>query len=415
MDIYVSRQPIFDRSQTVIGYELLYRPGLTDSHHGTDGTEACLAVILNTFLFPGERIVAPPGKVFIKVTRELLLNGVAKTLPSQPTVLEILEGIEPDEELLDVCREVKEAGYTLALDDYTIGNELQAPLLDLADIVKVDFMKNTREDSGALFQKLANSHRKLLAEKVETPDDFTTAITMGYAFFQGSFFSKPVIVHGWDIPRYKRNYMKILRELSRKELDLHILERIIKQDVTLCYALLKYINSAYFGLRDEVTSLLRAVVLLGETEVRRWASLVLFTLMGTDKPPEVVVRSLTRARMCELLAEDVGLKGSECDLFLMGLFSMLDVLIGRPLDEILEGLNLTKGVTEALLGKESRYRDLYDLVVTYESGEWEQCFQHMSKLNLTTKRITTTYFKAVRWTDETSRAGSDQSKRGDAP
>ena len=152
MDIYVARQPIFNRSQKVIGYELLYRSGLTNSYDGTDGTEASLAVIRNTFLYMGQRIVAPPTQAFINLTKDLLIKGAAGILPSTSTVIEILEDIEPDETLLTACRELKEAGYTLALDDYTITNEMQRSLLELADIVKVDFMQSTREDSQAIIQ-----------------------------------------------------------------------------------------------------------------------------------------------------------------------------------------------------------------------------------------------------------------------
>jgi c-di-GMP-related signal transduction protein len=403
MDIYVARQPIFDRDQKVIGYELLYRSGLTNTCDGADGTEASLAVIRNTFLFLGERAVPPPGRAFIRLTRELLLNGIASALPPNRTVIEIPEDVEPDQEVVHACQELKETGYTLAFDDYTIGRALKTPLLDLAYIVKVDFTKNSRAESQAIAiaQKLANHHRQLLAEKVETRDEFTAALAMGYAFFQGSFFSEPVIVKGHDVPHYKRNYLKILRELSRRELDFHALEGVIRQDVTLCYALLKYINSAYFGLRDKVTSILPAIVLLGEAEVRRWASLVLFTLMGTDEPPEVVVRSLIRGRMCELLAGDAGLKGHEPDLFLMGLFSMLHVLIGRPLREILKEMNLRREVKEALLGKENDYKYLYDLVVSYESGDWGQVSQHAAKLHLQMDRITPLFFKAIQWADDT--------------
>jgi c-di-GMP-related signal transduction protein len=410
MDIYVARQPIFNRNQKVIGYELLHRSGLTNSYSGTDGTEASLAVISNTYLFLSQRIVAPPSQAFINLTRDLLLNGVAALLPNKSTVIEILEDIEPDETLLKACRELKKAGYTLALDDYTIHNEAQRSLLELADIVKVDFMQSTPEESRAIVQKFGNGRGKFLAEKVETLDEFKSALSMGYSFFQGYFFSKPVIVPGKAIPGYKLNYMRMLQETNRRELDFRALERVIKQDMTLCYTLLKYINSAYFGLRDEITSLLSAIVLLGEKEMRRWASLVLFTLMGVDKPPEVVLRSLIRGQMCELLAADLGLKGHESELFLMGLFSMLDVLIGRPLAEILEGMNLTNEVKGALLGQENSYKDLYDLIVSYESGDWDTCFQKASRLSLDPKSIPETYLKAVDWADEIVRVEGHKSK-----
>ncbi|MBP1729707.1 MAG: hypothetical protein H6Q55_136 [Deltaproteobacteria bacterium] len=414
MDIYVARQPIFDRNQKVIGYELLTPSGPIYGNDAADETEASLAVIRNTFLFLAEQIVTPPHKAFIRVTRALLINGVARSIPNQSTVIEIAEYTELDDEVLNACRELKEVGYLLALTGCAADNTMQNPLLDLADIVKVDVTKATAEETRSIVEGLAHGHRKLLAEKVETRDALKAALAVGYTFFQGSFFAKPVIVQGHDMPGYKRNYLKILRELSRRELDFQALERVIKQDVTLCYTLLKYINSPYFGLRDEVTSILRAIVLLGEKEVRRWASLVLLTLMGPDEPPEVVVRSLIRGRMCELLAEDVGLKGHKSDLFLMGMFSMLHVLIGRPLGEILKGLSLDRGVKEALLGKENEYRRLYDLVVTYESGEWEQCFAHATKLQLDTRRISKIFITAAAYADQVARVGRDQSEEHDS-
>ena len=413
MDTYVARQPIFDRDQKVIGYELLYRSGWTDSCDSADGTEASLAVIRNTFQLLGERMVAPSGKMFVKLTRDLLVNGVAKVLPHQSTVPEILSDIQPDEEVVAACRELKEAGYTLAFDDYTIDMPLKTPVLELADIVKVDFTKNTVEQRRAIAQRLANGHRHLLAEKVETRDEFTAALALGYTFLEGYFFSKPVIVQGQAIPYYKHNYMRILGELNRTELDFRALERVIKQDVTLCYTLLKYINSAYFQVRNDVTSVMRAIVLLGEAEVRRWASLILCTLMGTDDSPEVVVRSLIRARMCELLAGDVGLKAHESDLFLMGLFSMLDVLIGRPLGEILKEMGLGREVTGALLGQQGTYRNLYDLVVSYERGHLGRCSRHASTLNLDPERIPGIFLRAVEWADKITKVG-DQLKDCDA-
>lgn len=406
MDIYVARQPIFNRKQKIIGYELLYRSGAVNAYDGTDGTEASLAVIRNTFLFLGERIVSPPSHSFINLTRDLLLNGVAGVLPNKSTVIEILEDIEPDKILLATCRDLKEAGYTLALDDYTIDNKMQHPLLDLADIVKVDFMQSSMDARQALVQRFANDQRRLLAEKVETVEEFKAALAMGYSYFQGHFFSKPVIIPGKQIPVYKLNYMKIMQEINKREMDFRALERVVKQDMTLSFTLLKYINSAYFGMRDEITSLMHAMVLLGEIELRRWASIVLFTLTGVDKPPEVVVRSLVRAQMCEMLAGEVGLKGCESELFLMGLFSMVDVLIGRPLNEILEEINLAKEIKGALLGEQNRYRHLFELVVSYEGGRWEEYSEHASRLGLDPERMVEIYIKATEWADGIARAGN---------
>jgi c-di-GMP-related signal transduction protein len=400
MDIFVARQPIFDRNQRVFGYELLYRSSMMNKYDGTDGTEASLAVIRNTFLFLGKQILTPSTYAFINFTKELLMSGVAETLPPAQTVIEILEDIEPDEELLTVCRDLKKTGYALALDDYTLQNNVQAPLLELSDILKVDLIHSTARESRAIVLKHANNGRKLLAEGVETPKEFAEALSLGYSLFQGYFFSKPVIVPGKDIPGFKLTYMRLLQELNRTELDFHTVERIIKQDMSLCYTLLKYINSAYFGLRDEITSIMQAMLLLGEKQVRKWASLALVTFMGADKPSEVVVRALIRGHMLEMLAEHVKLAGHESELFLMGIFSLLDVLMGRPLADVVEGMNLGKDVREALLGNDNVHGQLYELVLAYESGDWQKLDQSVDKLHIRRELIPGIYLAAIQRTDE---------------
>jgi EAL and modified HD-GYP domain-containing signal transduction protein len=232
---------------------------------------------------------------------------------------------------------------------------------------------------------------------------------MGYSFFQGYFFSKPVIVPGRDIPGYKFNYLKVLEELNKGDLDFRALEGVVKRDTSLCFTLLKYINSAYFGLKDKITSILHAMVFLGEIEVRKWASLVLLTFMGVDKPPEIIVRSLIRGQMCERLARDAGLGGHESELFLMGMFSLLDVLIGRPLEDILEAMNLTEGVKTSLLGGESAYSRLYRLVVSYESGDWVKVSEIVQDSGFDPERILQVYVDAVDWADKIAKAGGPQS------
>jgi len=214
-----------------------------------------------------------------------------------------------------------------------------------------------------------------------------------------------------NIPIQKRNYVRILRELCRRDLDFLSLERVIKQDAVLCYTLLKCINSAYFGLRHSVLSPMHAMVLLGETEVKRWGFIALLTLMVADGPSEVLARSLIRARMCELLAPDVGLQGHEPELFLMGLFSTLDVLTGQSMQDTLQGMHISPNSREALLGnKNGPYRPLYDLVVSYEGGEREQCLQHASRLNLDQRRIQKVFSEALGWAEDVVSLGRRQSK-----
>jgi c-di-GMP-related signal transduction protein len=400
VDVFVARQPIFDAHQNVYGYELLYRSGSSNVYEGTDGSQASLAVIRNAFLMLGPQTLTGRKKAFINFTRDLLVSGVALSLPHDQTVVEILEDIKPDEPTLSACRDLKEAGFTLALDDYTLTNTTQESFLELADIVKVDFKLTPEQDRWQIVQRLSGRPKRFLAEKVETRQEFNGAVKKGYALFQGYFFSKPVILSGKDIPTIKLNYTQVVREVNRPELDFYQLEKVIKQDTSLCYTLLNYINSAYFGLREQITSIRHAMVLLGESEVRKWASLVLFTFIGQDKPSEVIVTSLIRARMCETLASYAGLRGCESELFLVGIFSMLDVLIGRPLGEIIASMRLTNDVKNALLGMKSKYREVFDLVVNYQTGSWEQFAKSAKKLSLDQTTVPKLYLESVKWADQ---------------
>jgi len=400
MDVFVARQPIFDAHQAVYGYELLYRSGSANAYEGTDGSQASLSVIRNAFLMAGPEVLTGRKKAFINFTKDLLVSGVALSLPNDRTVVEILEDLEPDEPSLKACRDLKEAGFTLALDDYTLANTTQDAFLQIADIVKVDFKLTPEQDRGKVIQRLSQYSKQFLAEKVETRQDFKDAVTKGYALFQGYFFSKPVMVSGKDIPTIKLNYMEMVREVNRRELDFFQLEKVIKQDPSLCYTLLNYINSAYFGLREHITSIRHAMVLLGESEVRKWASLVLFTFIGKDKPSEVIVTSLIRAKMCEALTPHVGLKGAESELFFVGMFSLLDVLIGRPLSEIVKSMHLSAEVKNALLGIKNKYRDIFELVINYQSGNWEKFLKSINKLSLNQTIVPKLYLESVEWADQ---------------
>jgi len=406
MDIYVARQPIFDTRKRVIGYELLHRSGPSvNNYPGGDGTQASLAVIRSAFLFLGERLLTHPRQAFINFTKELLIGGIARMLPADSTVVEVLEDVVADDQLVDACRELKEAGYTIAIDDFTLGSRGRSRLIDLAELVKVDLNAVDEAESLAIVREFDGT-KKLVAEGVETHDAFEAARAKGFSLFQGYFFSKPVIVPGRDISANKLSYLHILGELNKPELDFRAIEGILKHDTALCYALLKYINSAYFGLKDKFTSILQAMAFLGETQVRKWASLVLFTFLGVDRSPEVVVRSLIRGRMCELLAKDANAAGPEPELFLMGMFSLLDVLIGRPLKDILDGMNLGPQVRATLLGEETDYSGLYRLVLNYENGDWEGLSESIGSTPVDPERVLKAYVSAVEWADELTGAGA---------
>jgi EAL and modified HD-GYP domain-containing signal transduction protein len=334
VEVFVGRQAIFGVKQNVYGYELLYRSSNQNCYcPGADGDKATLAVIRNVLLVFGADKISGGNKTFVNFTKNLLLQGVASLLPKQTSVVEILEDVEPTEDVIKALKQLRSQGYSLALDDFVLRGNENNPFLELVDIVKVDFREADVSEREAIADKFGGKV-KLLAEKVETRQDFNQAIEMGYTLFQGYFFCKPVIVSRRDIPGYKINYLRILQELSAPTLNFTSLQEIISHDPALTLKLLKYINSSYFATHKKVTSIKRALEFLGENEIKKWASMAVVLEFGRDQPFELLRLSLLRARMCETIAGLLGFSNEKSSFFLMGLLSHMDVLLGRPMDEV---------------------------------------------------------------------------------
>jgi EAL and modified HD-GYP domain-containing signal transduction protein len=396
MDVFVAKQPIFDRKQEVFAYELLFRSGFDNFFSHPDQDQAASKLIADSSFLFGVESITGGKKAFINVTRDVLVKEYITILPKDLTVVEILETVEPDEAVIAACKKLKFSGYPLALDDF-VYEERFRPLIELADIIKVDFLTTSREERGALVKKFAPLGIRFLAERVETREEFDLAMSMGYTYFQGYFFSKPVILAGKDIPGFKVTYLRILKEVNRAELNLDQIENTVKQDVALSYKLLRYINSPFFGWRKEVGSIKHALALLGDTNVKKWVSLVCLASMGEDKPAELVVTSITRAKFCEYLAAQVHMKNREQDLFLMGMFSLMDAIVDRPMSEILEEMPISQDIKVALSGGANLFREIYEYVLAYEKGDWDQVSEWSAKLRLKEPEIPELYFKSVAW------------------
>jgi len=371
VDVFVARQPIFDASRDVVAYELLFRDGLVNTFGGIDGTEATRQVILNTFVLFGLQRLTVGRAAFINFTKEALLSDLVTLFPTQSVVIEVLESVDPEPEVIEQCCRLRDAGYTIALDDFTKIEGREA-LIEVANIIKVDFQLVGPEQRQALGHYFRGSKVRLLGEKVETYDDFREAIETGYALFQGFFFAKPEIMRQGDVPGHRVQHLRLLRELRRPYAGVDDIERIIKQDLALSYRLMRYINSSLFGLRSEIQSVRHALVLLGENDVRRWATLAALSTLASDKPLELVELGLTRARFCEnlrpLLGQDPKM-GEE--LFLLGLFSVLDACMDMPIADALKELAVPARVKGALTGVPGTMRDVLEIVLAFERGDWE--------------------------------------------
>jgi c-di-GMP-related signal transduction protein len=397
--LFVARQPIFDVEQHIFGYELLYRNSATNSYDGSDGTAATLAVIREAFLVLGTQLTRN-SKAFINFNADLLKKKVPLVLRSETTVIEILENVAANDGVLELCRELKKAGYTIALDDFDQANGGTVGLLDLADIVKVDFRRSDAKQRADIIKSHGTGKAAFLAEKVETIEEFFEARRLGYRYFQGYFFSEPQIVSTRDVPANKINCLRMMSEINRPDMDFPTLEAVIRRDTYLTFTLLNYINSAYFGLRTSVGSIMQALALLGEREVRRWACLILMAFMGSDKSSEVTKTSLIRGKFCESLAVRIGLAEKASELFLTGILSMLDVLVGRPLYELLDGINVSKDIRVALTNGGNPHGELLQLVFAYEKALWEEVEDRAAHLGLEKEGITSNYGTSVQWAEE---------------
>ncbi|MDU2064874.1 MAG: HDOD domain-containing protein [Sporomusaceae bacterium] len=400
-DAYVARQPIFDVKLNVVGYELLFRHKFVDQYDGLDGDCSTNSVIVNSFLLMGIERLTKGKKAFINFTANSIKNNTPGMLPKEFIAVEILEDVFPDEAIIKVCRQLKKDGYLLVLDDFVLLDKF-APLIPLIDIIKVDFCNTTEQERVAIVQRLKNYPVKFLAEKVESQEAFQWALQRGYSYFQGYFFGKPVIASHKEIPEYKGNYLRILQELNQPELNLNQIGRIIQKDLSLSYKLLKFINSPIFGFGLRICSLQQALVLLGEQELKKWISLIALKNIATDKPNELIVQSLIRAEFCKRLALRKLPKAFAEHTFLMGMFSYLDVLLERPLPEILNELHLAEELKQALLetpNHNNEFSLLYNLVISYEKGDWETCFYCIGKMGMAEHDVIEAYKAAVIWAD----------------
>lgn len=396
MNIFVARQPIFDQKLEVFAYELLFRLEGQTFFDCPDGDKATSKVVADSFFNLGIKLLTEGKRAFINFTRNLLLDEVPTILPRELVAVEVLETLDPDEQLLTACRNLKQSGYTLVLDDFNI-NTRHNPLVDLADIIKVDFQKTTPEERTAFLHSRNFKKIKLLAEKVETHQQFEQAVQSGFSLFQGYFFCKPVILSGKELPSYKLNYINIISETSKSEPDLDRLEEIIKRDVSFSYKLLRCVNSAAFGLRVKVESIRHAMILMGNRELKKWVSLIALQGLAEDKPMEIMTVSIFRARFCELLTPEIGWYKRESDLFLMGLFSLIDAFVDRPLDEILAELPISDDIKDALLQKGGPLIRAYDLVLAYERGRWRELSQIAKALKMDEEKLPAIALQSLEW------------------
>src|SRR3954447_7868428 len=361
--VFIARQPIFDRGLEVTGYELLFRGANQNVAVISDHDEATSTVVINAFTEMGLERVVGTRRAWLNVSRDFLLGGFARALPRTRVVLELLEDQQIDDALLESLDDHRARGYEIALDDFA-GNEELLPALDHVDIVKVDLLGRDPAAIEEDVDRLARHSLTLLAEKVETREEHERCQELGFDLFQGYFFCKPERMEARSVAPNRVTMLQLVAALQDPRTEIKELETLVSRDVALSYRLLRYITSAFFGLRREIDSIQRALMLLGTANVKRWATLSIFAGVE-EKPRELIETALVRARFCELAGD-----GNKDQLFTLGLFSVVDALMDAPMENVLAPMPFPEEMRSALIGHEGEKGALLATAIAFERGDF---------------------------------------------
>lgn len=389
---FIARQPIFDKRLRVFAYELLFRGGPQNFFQPRN--HASSSVIADSVTLFDLQSLTGTARAFINVDALALRLGAARLLPADRIVVEILESVRPTDEIVGICRELRQDGYQLALDDF-LGDEKMRPLVELAHYLKVDFTLLDGDGRKRVATAYAADGLSLLAEKVETQRDLDEARSLGFSYFQGYFFCKPSMIETRDIPGNKLVQLQLITAVAAPGLDYNAVEDLLKQDPSLLYRLLRYLNSPALGLRQEITSIRHALTLLGEKEFRRWVSVFAVVALSSGKPPELVRTALTRAYFCEDFSTPAGLAENGSSLFLMGILSVADALLDKPIQDVLNTIPIDPQVKTALSGGEGSYRDVYELLLAMERAEWPRLSAFAGRIGCPEDTVPASYQSAV--------------------
>lgn len=388
---YVARQPILSGAEGVFGYELLFRDGLRDYFCAPDGELASRST-LDTSLLMGLDVLSDGRRAFINCTRDVLLKDYITLLPPQQVAVEVLESVAADDLTVAACQDLKKRGYVIALDDF-MPDDPREPLVPFADMIKIDIQATTPEQRTALVRQHGKRCR-MVAEKVETMSQFRDARQAGFHYFQGYFFRRPELMQMREIPANHLNYLRLLKMISAPEIDYREIEELFKGEASLCYRFLRYLNSPIFGRACEIRSVRHALSILGERELRRWIRLTATLHVGKNRPSDLVLSALARARFGEVLASELDLR--EGEYFLLGLISLMDAILQLPMGVVLDGLGLEHETKAVLLGSPTPPA-IYQLILAQESANWQQASALCDRLQLPEEFVADSYFEAMRW------------------
>jgi c-di-GMP-related signal transduction protein len=391
---YVTRQPILDLRSKVHAYELLFS-GSSGNESCSDRELAARTMLDSTVIFGlGKLTCGLPG--FVKCTAEMLTGSLVEMLPAEITVLELVDAANGPPELLDACRNLKTAGYRLALDQSKWDSRAK-PFVEIADYLKVNFLRTNPRERQTLRGQVGDTMAALVAEKVETQAQFRAARDEGFALVQGYYFCRPVVLGSRQVPANRLSQLEILRLLKEDSLNLHKLTQLVKRDASLTFRLLRLINSPVCAMPQEVHSVQAALLAVGEETFRRMATVAITSEMNAGQTPELLRMAFVRARFCELAATASGLDGTE--QYLLGLLSLLPAMLRAPMKDLAPTMPLREEIRRALMGEEIYPRCLLHWLERYELGDWAGCGEIATARALDESGLLCSYQEAVAWTE----------------
>jgi EAL and modified HD-GYP domain-containing signal transduction protein len=388
-DFIIGRQQIFDHNLDIYAYELLFRGKDLDLSKNNEATQATNQVITDAILELGLNNLVGSHKAFINFTTQNILEKTPLNLPKDRVVIEVLENVTVDYQIISNVSEFAEQGYTIALDDFVLSDEWK-PLIEFADIIKLDIMAMGEAKTREVIKQLKPYNVQLLAEKVETHEEFQYLKELGCDYFQGFFFHKPNLVSGKRSGVNQTAAVRLLAIINDPKVEFADLSKAISQDVGLSYKLLHYMNSAFFALPGKMESIQRAISFLGLKEVKRWTNILTLASLS-DKPETTLQTALIRGKMCERLGLLVGEKGDH--FFLVGILSNLDSILDIPLEEAMKQLPLADDVIAAILNKQGLAGEALECVFNYE--RWD--LPGMAFKNLDPKQLSDAYYESITW------------------
>lgn len=400
MYFYAARQPILDKNKNLYAYELLFRDSIDNVFPDIDGDEATTRMIEASNFNMGLSEFTGNKPAFINFTLETLKKGYPETLTPDDVVVEVLETVKPGKQLLAICKDLHAKGYTIALDDY-IHQAVWQHFYPYVKIIKIDWQDISIELIKTIKKAIEGfPHIKLLAEKVETYEEYNQALELGFVLFQGFFFARPEMVKTKNLSPSQIAMAELLYETSKTELDLQGITSVFKHDVTLSYKLLRYANSPIFRRRNEISTIKQALVTLGSAELKRFLGLMFAANVNPDKPSELINTAMARAKFCELVANQIKTQMDDSTAFLTGLLSLIDAIVDEELPSILEKLPLAQEIKDTLLTRKGPMAALIKLVELIEHAEWHKTAIVMEKLGLTKEQVVKDYNEALAWADE---------------